>query len=71
MTYMITMISNQIRKYLTNHNRFPTNLEVVLSLLLLDPGERLRLRIYAEREARGARGQDTVLYGQLIWWQPF
>ena len=46
-------------------------LEVVLLLLLLDPVERLLLWIDAHGEAAGAGGEDTVLYGQLIWRQTF
>lgn len=39
-----------------------TDLEVVLLLLLLDPVQRLLLRVDAQREAAGSRGQDAVLH---------
>lgn len=39
-----------------------TDLEVVHLLLLLDPVERLLLRVDAQREAAGTGGQDAVLH---------
>ena len=47
------------------------HLQVVLLLLLLDPLERLLLRIDAIGEATRLRCQDAVLHGQLVGRQAF
>ena len=38
----------------------------VLPLALLDPADRLHLRVDAEREARRARGEDAILHRELV-----